>query len=464
MEASNQIQKLGQQEYRRKNYHAALNFFDSVISTEKQLDVSVLDCRAATYEKLGDLHAALKDGRRMISDYKTDCAGYLRTGKILQLLDKDSVALGIYKYGLRKLLRDIHDSLNQKCGPSKAKDPLTVLPLEIAQMIMGFLDFRHIVSLTRVSTTWRDYLKSTPRLWANLDFSKAKANISRAAVQKYILFSGRTVARLTTQQSINLQHVVTQCKTLEHLQIGGGYSNASLIKDPLMLKIPEIRELRLAGWKSRATIPPASGLAMTRLVKLQLSDYKGHVSPLALPSLQTLHLDTCMNIMHEFSNHANQSGFRTDGIAELSLSCASALDLHCLVWLVGPNFGGLKTLHLPQCMEITDTCLRTIISMGIIDHVVDLDLSGPRLTDHLVQLLAFRAFRLERIKIASTPITGVGVKALVTKPGSKLQYLDITDCSHVSSDAIAFARHLKGLTLKCGEEKLYGKKKKVRYE
>lgn len=30
MEASNQIQKLGQQEYRRKNYHAALNFFDSV--------------------------------------------------------------------------------------------------------------------------------------------------------------------------------------------------------------------------------------------------------------------------------------------------------------------------------------------------------------------------------------------------------------------------------------------------
>ena len=81
-----------------------------------------------------------------------------------------------------------------------------------------------------MSTSWRDYLKSTPRLWADLDFSKAKANISRSAVQKYILFSGRTVARLTTQQSINLQHVVTRCKNLEHLQIGGGYSNASLIK------------------------------------------------------------------------------------------------------------------------------------------------------------------------------------------------------------------------------------------
>lgn len=81
-----------------------------------------------------------------------------------------------------------------------------------------------------MSTAWRDYLKSTPSLWANLDFSKAKANICRAAVQKYILFSRRTVARLTTQQTINLQHVVTQCKNLEHLQIGGGFSNASLIK------------------------------------------------------------------------------------------------------------------------------------------------------------------------------------------------------------------------------------------
>lgn len=85
-------------------------------------------------------------------------------------------------------------------------------------------------SLTRVSTTWRDYLKSTPGLWATLDFSKAKADVPKTAIQKYIRFSRGTVSRLTTRQSINLQHVVTQCKSLEHLEIGGGYSNASLIK------------------------------------------------------------------------------------------------------------------------------------------------------------------------------------------------------------------------------------------
>ncbi|KAL9000977.1 MAG: hypothetical protein Q9169_000461 [Polycauliona sp. 2 TL-2023] len=549
MNPSNQTQVLGQQEYRRKNYHAALNFFNSAISSEKQLDISVLDCRAATYEKLGDLHTALKDGRRMILDYPTDCAGYLRTGKILQLLDKDSVALGIYKYGLRKaspstarypLLRELHDAMNHKCGPSEAKDPLTALPTEIAQMIMSYLDFRHIVSLTRVSATWREYLTSTPRLWASLDFSKAKANVPKTAVQRYIRYSRRTVSRLTTSQSLNLQHVVTQCKSLEHLEIGGGYTNESLIKampaarnlkclllptrcetsldcvsqvlgictslvraefhsvtstasitpkwqgdmsrlrtlvvnvtsgsglkplfDPLMLKIPDIRELSLRGWRSQNTFPPANGSALTRLEKLQLADFDGQVNPLALSSLRTLDLDTCTNVRDEFSNHRNQSDPRMDSIEELCLRSASALDLDCLFWLLGPKFDSLRKLHLPHCMEITENGLRTLINRGVMDHVVDLDLSGPRLKDSLIQLLSFRAFQLERINVAWTAITGVGVKALVTKPGSKLQYLDITNCNHVSSDAVAFARHLKGLTVQCSQEEHRGKKKKIRYE
>lgn len=231
-----------------------------------------------------------------------------------------------------------------------------------------------------------------------------------------------------------------------------------------MHMIPDIRELSLRGWKSKTTIPPASGVAMTRLEKLQLADFKGCVNPLALSSLRTLDLDTCINVLLPFSDQGPRPELRTDGIAELSLSCASDLSLECLVWLLGPKFDGLRKLHLPQCMEITDIGLRNLINMGLIDHVVDLDLSGPRLTDSLIQLLAFRAFRLERVKVASTAITGVGVKALVTKPGSKLQYLDITDCMHVASDAVAFARHLKGLKVKCGQEEFRGKKKKIRFE
>lgn len=40
--------------------------------------------------------------------------GYLRTGKILQLLGKDSTALGIYKYGLRNVPpSDLHSDVGK---------------------------------------------------------------------------------------------------------------------------------------------------------------------------------------------------------------------------------------------------------------------------------------------------------------------------------------------------------------
>ena len=229
-----------------------------------------------------------------------------------------------------------------------------------------------------------------------------------------------------------------------------------------MHMIPDIRELSLRGWESDTEIPPASGAAMTRLEKLQLADFHGHVNPLALPSLRILDLDK--KILHAFLNPVPGPYPTNAGIAELSISSATNLSSECLVWLLGSNFDALSKLHLPQCIEITDLDLRNLINMGLIDQVVDLDLSGPRLTDSLVQLLAARALRLERVKVASSSITGVGVKALVTKPGSQLQFLDITDCMHVASDAVAFARHLKGLQIKCGHEEFRAKNKKIRFE
>ncbi|KAL8713315.1 MAG: hypothetical protein Q9220_002514 [cf. Caloplaca sp. 1 TL-2023] len=154
MNSSDYLLKLGQQQYKLNNYHHALNFFDSILAYEKAPDISLLDSRAATYEKLGDLQAALKDGRRMISNYKQRSDGYLRTGKILKLLDKYSVARNIYKYGIRnvptsdpksQLLREMLESLIPTDGSPKARDPLTVLPPELLEMVFSHLDFRHIV-------------------------------------------------------------------------------------------------------------------------------------------------------------------------------------------------------------------------------------------------------------------------------------------------------------------------------
>ncbi|KAI9825660.1 MAG: hypothetical protein M1832_001004 [Thelocarpon impressellum] len=96
-----EAQKLGRQLFGRKDYKAALEAFTEAIELSEEVDAGLFDNRAATSEKLGDLTAALRDGKAMIHLDKSDARGYLRTAKILQLMGKRDVALGIYKYGLK---------------------------------------------------------------------------------------------------------------------------------------------------------------------------------------------------------------------------------------------------------------------------------------------------------------------------------------------------------------------------
>ncbi|KAL8918780.1 MAG: hypothetical protein Q9172_005267 [Xanthocarpia lactea] len=557
MEPSDKLLMLGQQEYMRKNYHAALDHLDSLIVLHKQRDINALDCRAATYEKLGDLNAALKDGRRMIVGYPTECAGYLRTGKVLQLLDKDTVALGIYKYGLRRvspdasryqLLRELYETLNRRCGPRKAKDPLTVLPTEVAQLIISYLDFTHIISLTRVSTTWRNYLKSTPSLWESLDFSKAKTNVSKTAIQRYVRFSqGRVtkivLSRFVTQQPTNLQYLASLCKGLEHIEIHSGYCltplveaasvaqnlrclllyslwettldcisqilgncrnlvraefhavtscaanpqwqgempqlrtlvlnmvedtveprmiNASLTHSLLSL-IPNIRELTLRRWRSTSTIPTANILALTHLEKLVLTNFAGEIRPEALPSLRVLELDHCPSAMANLSTPGPMADLSVESLVELSLMNDTALTIDSFLRLLELKPMILRKLRLPRCFQIAEAEITRLVDMGIMDQVVELDLTGLHVTDTLIKSLVVRAHQLESTSLVRTDITGVGVKALVTKPGCKLRYLNISDCFQISADAVAFARNVEGLTVKCNRYENRGKKK-IRYE
>ncbi|KAL8903548.1 MAG: hypothetical protein Q9207_003853 [Kuettlingeria erythrocarpa] len=324
MEPSDVLRKLGRQEYKRKNYHGALNFFNSAISHEKVPAIEALDNRAATYEKLGDLHAALKDGRRMVSEYKSSCVGYLRTGKVLRLLGKEETALGIYKYGIRnvppgdptfQLLNQMYDETRRACGPRKARDPLTLLPTEVAQMILTYFDFREIVSIVRVSTQWRDYLTSMPGLWTKLDFSAAKAKIPGTAIQKYLQYS---------------------------------------------------------------------------------------------------------------------------------------------------RAGDLKHLSITHCTTLRELELTEMVSRGYMDKLSYLDLSHTHVTDNVIEPLVLRARHLRKVRLAATKITGISVKALVTRPGIELVHLDVTDCNNISADAKTLARKKLGLKVLSGMSEFSGKK--IRFE
>ena len=96
-----ELQELGRRYYKLKQYEQAREAFTQAL--EVAPSVSLYDHRAASYDKLGDHNAAVKDGREMIKLDKKDIRGYLRTASVLEKIEKDEVALGIYKYGMRNV-------------------------------------------------------------------------------------------------------------------------------------------------------------------------------------------------------------------------------------------------------------------------------------------------------------------------------------------------------------------------
>jgi len=96
-----EYQAIGRSYYKLKQYEKALETFSKGIEACPTADL--YDHRAATYDKLGNLNAAVKDGREMIRLNKKDVKGYLRTASILEKLEKSETALGIYKYGMKNV-------------------------------------------------------------------------------------------------------------------------------------------------------------------------------------------------------------------------------------------------------------------------------------------------------------------------------------------------------------------------
>lgn len=93
------LQREGRSCYKRQDYVKALEYFDRAIG--RGPTISLLDNRAACHEKLNDCPAALKDAKKAIQLQREDPTGYLRAGKVLLKMEKQSVAYEIYTHGLK---------------------------------------------------------------------------------------------------------------------------------------------------------------------------------------------------------------------------------------------------------------------------------------------------------------------------------------------------------------------------
>ncbi|KAF9731106.1 hypothetical protein PMIN06_009794 [Paraphaeosphaeria minitans] len=226
-----EYQEIGKSYYKRKQFEKAIESFTNAIDASAIPSATLYDYRAASHEKLGDFNAAVKDGRLAIRTHKQDIKGYLRTASALQKMKKLDTALNIYKYGMKNvpvnnsdfpLLQQLHDKLTRTLSPPKAIDPFTILPVELVEMVIGYLSFKNMINCLRVSRGWKDYLTNRPKLWDSLDLSGATKSVSRTFLTNAVRYSRGALHTLTVhrlQHTDMLRNIAAACKSLHSLTI-----------------------------------------------------------------------------------------------------------------------------------------------------------------------------------------------------------------------------------------------------
>ncbi|KAF3939880.1 hypothetical protein ABW19_dt0208762 [Dactylella cylindrospora] len=246
--AAEKLQAEAKAAYRRGNYKVAIDKFTEAINMQPPILMALLDGRAAIYEKTEQLKPALNDAKTMMKHEKTNPKGYLRAGKVLHLMDKTTVAVDIYKLGLKHVAPsdphiDLLKGMLEKALEKQNKamqaavknrfDPMQVLPLELLEMVMEYVPFHNIVAMQRVSKTWQSVISSNARFWSLLDFSRAKKPVKRDALKNCIKKSKYTLTKAVINriQGFNdttLIDMVSMCKDLEYLRLMDGMFGSSL--------------------------------------------------------------------------------------------------------------------------------------------------------------------------------------------------------------------------------------------
>ncbi|EHY56290.1 hypothetical protein ABEF92_007367 [Exophiala dermatitidis] len=225
-----------QEAARNKKYDAALDLAGTALQTcerdrsvTAQTRVTLLDLRTALHIRLGHDELALKDAKAMIRIDRTDGRGYIRCGQIERRLGNRSAAQKFYEHGLKQVsafhqytqliareLAAVKDELRTMTLLANAKDPMTTLPLEIVNIILGYLPYRQHMQMLRVCKAWNRMLRTLPPLTDTLAFPGAE----RAITPKMLHAALRRLKEPTTISACHLTEASSQIlsRTLQRYQ------------------------------------------------------------------------------------------------------------------------------------------------------------------------------------------------------------------------------------------------------
>ncbi|RCI05930.1 hypothetical protein CU098_008854 [Rhizopus stolonifer] len=217
--------------FSENNFKESVALFTRAL-TLKPGHTTILDCRAASHEKLNQIDLALRDASSIISIAPTESRGYLRAGKLLMLQKKYKQAVNVYQRALVKV--DPHDSryaqikqmkqtAEKRATPSSYLDFMQVLPYDVVSLIFAHLSFDRRVQCTGVSKAWRQFALNWSGMWRDLDFGHRKVPVT--TIKKYLGYAtGRHIRRFAMMDADKnrmrkcLQALIdADCQYLTHL-------------------------------------------------------------------------------------------------------------------------------------------------------------------------------------------------------------------------------------------------------
>lgn len=219
----------------------------------------------------------------------------------------------------------------------------------------------------------------------------------------------------------------------------------------LLAKMPKLQKLTLVGWSwsSDTVLSHTDFTNLGELQQLSIVRNCGLVFPRLPPSLQILTLWHCTTD-RRLSPEGNDNliSNRLPELTDLILTEFTDLTLNGLLSLLSASKGKLKTLDIESCVQLETEDINTLVKIGYLEEVTNLTLCQLSINDSAAELIAQTLPRLKNIDLSLTRVTGIGVKALVLKPHSRLDRLVLAGLS-LDRDVIVFAT-AHGITIDHG--------------
>lgn len=183
----------GNEAFQRSQFKAAYQHFSSSLLKDAD-NIVILDCRAATSEKLGRYEDVLRDARLMVKSEPSKARGYIRMIKALNALKQKSKAQQIVHVALKRV--PVSDKLYQALLTLKtteeiirpAKNYWPLLPTELIWSIFSYLTLEDKARCLMVCRPWYQFFISEPTIWRNIEI-KSYYRLNLQNLNRYIRYA-----------------------------------------------------------------------------------------------------------------------------------------------------------------------------------------------------------------------------------------------------------------------------------